>query len=139
MAGSCQTRLVGRVSIRLLGCRGLWGAAVLFSWVCCSPLLSLWASLFAATDGGARSPAAPACALPCPASAAPAPKLQGTPRFCFTPSVPFPLLLSTPFPTFTFSKMEGKKKTVKRGMLTDKPTQLSEASMSVLWMILFTS
>lgn len=81
----------------------------------------------------------PACALPCPASAAPAPELQGTPHFCFTPSVPFPLLLSTPLPTFTFSETEGKEKTVKWGMLTDKPTQLSEASMSVLWMILFTS
>lgn len=63
----------------------------------------------------------PACALPCPASAAPTPELQGTPRFYFTPSLPFPLLLSISLLTFTFSKTEGKKnQTVKRGMLTDK-------------------
>lgn len=68
----------------------------------------------------------------------PIPNSRGHHAFVSHPLSPS---LSTfqPLPHLHLLKNGRKKKTVKRGMLTDKPTQLSEASVSVLWMILFTS
>lgn len=78
------------------------------------------------------------CALPCPASlcCSHLPDSGNTVLYC-RPSVlvPLPSTLSLSSP----SQTQKGKKNCENGMLTDKPTQLSEASMSVFWMFLFTS
>ena len=148
--GSCQqTRLLVPVSICPRGFRGLLGEAVPFGWVCpfTPPSLSSWAFPFLhlqplASLSTSRDGVGPAvqhlrvlrCALPCPASAAPNSREHSLLSNPLSPS----LFSFNPLSTFTFSKTEGKKN-CETGMLTDKPTQLSEASMSVLWMFLFTS
>lgn len=78
----------------------------------------------------------PPCTLPRAASAALLPSPREARAFTSNPLSPA-LSFLNPLHTITFSKTEGKK-TVKRGLLTDKP-RLSEASESVLWMFLFTS
>lgn len=80
------------------------------------------------------------CPVPCPAlpaSAAPTFQIQGTQCYIADPLSLF--LFLQPFPYLHLLKHRREKKNCENGMLTDKPTQLSEASMSVFWMFLFTS
>lgn len=81
----------------------------------------------------------PACALLpslcCSRSHTPGDTMLLFLTLCPLPSPPF----NSPPHLHLLKNGRKKKTTVKRGMLTDKPTQLSEASMSILWMILFTS
>lgn len=147
--GSCQqTRLLVPVSICPRGFRGLLGEAVPFGWVCpfTPPSVSSWAFPFLhlqplASLSTTRDGVGPAVQhLPVLHSALPSlccSELQGTQSFISNP-LSLSLFSFNPLSTFTFSKTEGKKN-CETGMLTDKPTQLSEASMSVLWMFLFTS
>lgn len=87
---------------------------------------------------GTHSPAS-SCPLLCPVQPLLLPLPNSRERSASISNLLSPSLFSfNPLPPSPSQKRKGKK-TVKRGMLTDKPTQLSEASMSVLWMFLFTS